>query len=278
MKSSKNILFVLIFMLLQFLCISNTVAQDIGLAKDLYVHNLKSHALEMFIEILHNSKSPATNKAEALYYMGQISFDDGRYSTALDDWQALIKDYPTNPKANEIKDRLTQMKDVFTKVSDASITSTIAQSYMKNGDFWSKADEKFTIDGSWMPDVELALQWYDKVIAEFPGSDGTELAFRKKLFAILGWKEVGQYGSSYGIEADFSKYMPILLKTFEEFEAAFPNSYYLQGFRYQIAQAYWGAKDWTNARKWLNKIIEVGQGQSSFYTETAKARLNKLEY
>jgi tetratricopeptide (TPR) repeat protein len=210
--------------------------------------------------------------------MGQISFDEGRYSTALDDWQRLIKEYPTNKKSLEIKDRLSQLREVFAKVSDASITSAIAQSYINNGDFWSDADKKFTIDASWLPRVELALQWYDKVISEFPGSDAAEIAFQRKLFTLIGWKEIGQYGESYGLRMRFPQYMPVLLKTFGEFEAAFPNSEYLQGFRYQIAQAYWGQKDWENTRKWLNRIIEVGQGQSSFYTEAAKARLKKIEY
>lgn len=72
--------------------------------------------------------------------------------------------------------------------------------------------------------------------------------------------------------------MPILLKTFEEFQVVFPNCSFLQGFRYQIAQTYWEKKDWSNTRQWLNKLIEASQGQISFYTETAKARLNKIEY
>jgi tetratricopeptide (TPR) repeat protein len=278
MITSKNLTLIAVFLLLQLSCSSDVDAQDTGFAKDLYVHNLKSRSLELFVEIFHNPKSPANNKAEALYHMGQISFDDGRYSTALDDWQRLIKDYPTNSKAIEIKGRLSQLKEVFAKVTDASITSTIAQSYVNNGDFWSDADKKFTIDGSWLPRVELALQWYEKVIAEYPGSDGAEIAFQRKLFTLLGWKEIGQYAQSYGVQSNYSTYMPTLLKTFEEFEAAFPNSSYLQGFRYQIAQAYWGHKDWDDTRKWLNKIIEMGKGQQSFYTETAKARLQKVEF
>ncbi len=234
--------------------------------------------MELFIEILNNPKSSPIIKSEALYYMGQISFDDGRYSTALDDWQRLIKNYPTSPKAIEIKARLTQLREIFAKVSDASLSSVIAQSYIRNGDFWSKADMRFTIDSSWLPHVELAVHWYDTVIAEFSGTDAAEIAYQRKIFTLLGWEESGRYGNSYGVRNDFSKYMPQLLKTFDDFEAAFPDSSYLQGFRYQIAQAYWSHKDWDSTRKWLNKIIEKGQDRPTFYTETAKARLNKLEY
>lgn len=278
MPTKKSPLLVIVLMLLVSRCALEAQTQDIGYAKDLYIHNLKAHALELFIELFHNPKSTANTKAEALYYMGQLSFDDSRYSTALDDWQRLIKEYPTNQKALEIKDRIFQLREVFAKVSDASITSTIAQSYVNNGDFWSDADKKFTIDASWLPRVELALQWYDKILSEFPGTDGAEVAFQRKLFTIIGWKEIGQDGDRFGLSADYSKYMPLLLKTFQEFETAFPNNSYLQGFRYQIAQAYWGHKDWASTRKWLTTIIEIGKHQPSFYTETARARLNKIEF
>ncbi|MBZ0154895.1 MAG: tetratricopeptide repeat protein [Alphaproteobacteria bacterium] len=278
MRVKGIILFLLLMGFSQVLYIENVEAEDIGLAKEFYSHNLKYRALEMFIEVLNNPKGTSANKAEALYYMGQISFDNGHYSIALNDWQRLVKNYPSSPKAIEIKERLSQLREIFAKVTDASLSSVIAQSYIRNGDFWSKAEAKFMIDSSWLPMVELAIQWYDRTLAEFPGTDAAEMAFARKMFVLLGWEESGRYGSSYGIKNDFSKYMPQLLKTFDEFEAAFPSSSYLQGFRYQIAQAYWNHKDWDNTRNWLNKIVEKGQGHPSFYTETAKARLNKIEY
>lgn len=263
---------------LQLGCSSPMRGQSIEIAKDYYVHNVKGRALESFIDVFHNSKAPEV-KAEALSYMGQIAFEDNNYSAAFTDWTKLIKDYPSSKQAGEIKDRLTQMQEVMGKVSSASISSTVAGSYVRNGDFWSKADKIFTIDASWLPSVELANAWYDKTIAEFPGSEAAEIAYQRKLFTILGWKELGQYGSVYGLQADFKKYIPLLTQTFGSFEAAFPKSPYLQGFRYQIAQAYWSHKDWQSTRDWLNKIIQAGEGQpGSFYTETAKARLGKVEY
>lgn len=275
----KNILFCIsAISLLTFSCSRYGAAQELDLAKDYYLHGLKPKAMEVFIELYHNPKTLAATKAEALYYMGQIAFDESNYSTAVDDWARLVKDYPTSKHATELKDRLTQLREVFAKVSDASVSSAVAQSYIRNGDFWSESDQKFAIDTSWMPMVEVAVEWYDKVIAEFPGSDAAELAYQRKMFALLGWKELREYGSSYGLKSNFAKYMPIVLKTFAEFEAAFPASPYLQAFRYQIAQGYWSNKDWASTREWLNKIIESGKGQPSFYTVAARARLNKIEY
>jgi hypothetical protein len=94
-------------------CAGPLLAQDAGLAKDFYLHGLKSRALETFIEVLHSPKATPADRAEALYYMGQISFDENSYSTALDDWQSLIKQYPTAARSIELKDRLTQLKEVF---------------------------------------------------------------------------------------------------------------------------------------------------------------------
>ena len=67
-------------------------------------------------------------------------------------------------------------------------------------------------------------------------------------------------------------------ETFGSFETAFPKVRILQAFRYQIVQAYGSHKDWSNARTWLQKIIEKGAGEDTFYTEAAKARLQKVEY
>jgi len=123
----------------------------------------------------------------------------------------------------------------------------------------------------------MAVDWYDRVIKEFPGSDAAELAYERKLFALIGGKEIGE-DSTYGLRANYGKYMPQLLDAFSNFETAFPNNSSLQGFRYQVAQAYWGHRDWVNTRIWLQKVIDNSNGQATFYTETAKARLQKVEY
>lgn len=265
------------------LCLSScgtsaTDAQNISIAQDFYNHNLNERALEEFIIVYNTPTANPEDRAESLYYMGQITFDASRYSVAYDDWQKLLTEFPSSTRVAEIKDRLSQLSEVFSLSVDENIASSVAKSYIKNGDFWNDNDRKFTIDASWMPKVELALDWYDKVIDEFPDTYAAELAYQRKLFSIIGWKESGQYGSSYGVRDNYKKYLPILLQTFADFETDFPESSFLQGFRYQIAQTYWGEKDWPNTRLWLNKIIEKGEGISSFYTETAKARLTKVEY
>jgi tetratricopeptide (TPR) repeat protein len=250
---------------------------SIEFPKDLYDHNLKSEALESFLEIYYNPESSEDSKAEAIFYCGQISFDAGRFTTALNDWNRLIKEYPKNARALQAKENLKQLKEIFNIETETTLESSIARTYISNGDFWSGSKNIFAIDSSWLPKLELALFWYDKVISELPKSAASDLAYQRKLFALIGW---GSYNNGdddrEGVKADFKKYMPLLLSTFNNYEKEFPNSSYLQGFRYQIAQAYWSREETENAKVWLNKIIDVGKDQPSFYTETAKSRLDKV--
>jgi tetratricopeptide (TPR) repeat protein len=255
-------------------CVSG---QSVDLARDYYQHGLNDKAKECLVVLLHGTGASPANRAKALYLLGQISFDENHINTALVDWRSLVHDYPDTTEAKEISGRLKQLSEIVGKLSDSNITSAIARSYLSNGDFWSKSDRKFLIDSSWLPQVELAAEWYDRVIKEFPGSDAAELAYERKLFALIGGKELGDQ-TAYGLRADYGKYMPQVLDTFASFEIAFPGNSSLQAFRYQIAQAYWGQRDWTNTRLWLQKVIEKGNGESTFWTETAKARLQKIEY
>lgn len=253
-------------------------ATNLDLAKDLYHHNLVDQAKEQFIYALYDPKATDAIKAECYYWLGHISFNEGRFSVALDDWENLIKKYPKSTQAKEISERLVQLREILSQASDTTITSSTAKSYLNNGDFWSGSDHIFHIDSSWLPNVEMAIYWYDRMIQEFPNTEIAEIAFQRKLFALIGWKNPGTYGSSFGLKSSFEKYMPQILSTFEEFEKMFPKSAFLQPFRYQIAQAYWGKKDWAKTREWLQKIIDAGNGESTFYTELAKARLQKVEY
>ena len=59
--------------------------------------------------------------------------------------------------------------------------------------------------------VELANEWYDRVIKEFPGSDGAELAYERKMFSLIGWKDIGSDGEAYGLRSNYQKYMPQVL-------------------------------------------------------------------
>ena len=241
-------------------------------------NNLANDAKREFIQVITSNISN-DKKAKAYYQLGSLSFEENNIEGALNTWKELLAKYPNSPEAQQVKDNIEELTLIVGETSKESINNAIASSYIKNGDFWS-SDKKtiFSIDSSWIPAIESSIKWYDKVINEYPKSTASKVAYKKKLRTILGWKEIGKYGSEYGIKGEFKKYMPILLSTFKSFEEDHPSDSSLQAFRYQIAQSYWNNKNWNETRIWLNKIIEKSNGDDTFYKDLAQRRLKKVEY
>jgi len=241
-------------------------------------HGLKQESKTELIAVIF-SRAATKSKAHAYYLLGGIAFDENKISTALESWTTLSKKYPKSRHASLVKDRIKELSEIVGESAKESIENVVALSYLRHGDFWSKGkDSTFTIDSSWIPKVESATKWYDKVISEFPNSTASKIAYQDKIRTILGWKDRGKYGSSHGIKESFVTYIPILLETFKAFEKEHPNASTLQAFRYQIAQTYWSEKDFTKTKEWLNKIITVAGEGDSFYKDTAQRRLLNVEY
>jgi tetratricopeptide (TPR) repeat protein len=242
-------------------------------------HGLIEDAKRDYIQVL-SGRGPQDQKAEALYSLGLIAFDQNRIAVALASWTQLVKEFPSSQQAKEVQDRLKDLSQIIGEQQKETVDNAVAQSYLRHGDFWSRGkDQVFSIDSSFIPNLDAAIKWYDKTVQEFPKSPAARIAYEEKMRAILGWKEPGKYGSSYGIVANPSKYIPILVDTFQAYQADFPESGSLQPFRYQVAQAYWGVKDWSNTRKWLEGIImNQSKGADSFYVDLANRRLQNLEY
>jgi len=211
--------------------------------------------------------------------LGSIAFDENKVSVALDSWRELVKKYPNSTQAKTVKDRINELAEIVGESAKESVENAIALSYLRHGDFWSRGkDNKFTIDSSWIQNVESAIKWYDKVISEFPKSTASRIAYQEKLRTLLGWVDPGKYGEKHGVKSSADKYIPQLLETFASFEKDHPTASTLQAFRYQIAQAYWSKKDWAKTHEWLNLIVkESGEGDS-FYKDLAERRLQKVEY
>ena len=253
-------------------------AASVEKASMLNQHGLTQDAKSELIDVVFG-KSTDAEKAEAYYLLGSIAFDENKVTVALDSWRELVKKYPGSDQARTVKDRISELAEIVGESAKESVENAIALSYLRHGDFWSRGkDNIFTIDYSWIPNVETAIKWYDKVISEFPKSAASRIAYQDKLRTILGWEESGRYGDKHGIRSSASKYMPQLLETFASFEKEHPTASTLQAFRYQIAQAYWKNKDWAKTREWLNLIIKKSGKGDSFYKDLAERRLQKIEY
>ena len=259
-------------------CALNAYGASFQKGEMLNQHGLVSESKAELIDVLF-SKAADAEKAQAYYLLGSIDFSEKKISTALETWRQLVKKYPSSKEAAFVKDRIKQLAEAVGEMSKDSVDNAIAESYLRHGDFWSGGkDYKFTIDTSWIPNVETANKWYDKVIKEFPGTTASRIAYEEKMRTLLGWKELGRDGDSHGIKVNFDLYMPQLLETFSAFEKEHPDAATLQAFRYQVAQAYWSKRDWVKTREWLNLVVEKSGDTDSFYKDAAERRLKKVEY
>jgi tetratricopeptide (TPR) repeat protein len=272
----KVFVFSMVFAFIVAGCSSQS--QSLEKAQMLLRFNLMNEGKNELINLLF-SNAKADDKAESLYLLGMIAFSENKINQALDTWKDLIAKYPNSKQAKNVQDRIAELSQVVTESVDASVDNAIAQLYLSHADFWSRGkDNVFSIDTSWIPNEDAAIKWYDKIIGEFPKSDAAHRAFRDKMRTLLGWGGRNIYDSKYGIKKSFATYMPKLLETFAEFEKTFPEDSLLQPFRYQIAQAYWNNRNWTETRKWLTTIIEKSSESDDFYKDLAQRRLAKVEY
>jgi|ERR1035437_1540810 tetratricopeptide (TPR) repeat protein len=238
-------------------------------------HGLITQAKVELIDVIFSS-APAPAIAEAYFELGSIALEEQNVSAALETWTDLVAKYPNTKQAGVVKARIKELSEIVGEVSKTSLDNAVAESYLRHADFYSEGKgDTFHIDFSWLPREEAAVKWYDKVIAEFPKSIASRLAYEGKLRTLLGWK--GSDEESYGTRGDFDKYIPEVLSTFAAFESDQPDAPTLQAFRYQIAQVYWRHKDWAKTREWLNLMIQKSD-TDSFYKDLAERRLQKVEY
>src|SRR6185369_15968224 len=115
-------------------------------------------------------------RAEALFWLSSVAVFEGRYETAADDLQRLKKEFRETEHAKSAALLLEQMLEVVTDFRRKEIDSPAAQAYLRHGDFWGREAQRFTIDSSWLPVEDMAADWYDRVIRNFPGSSAAEEA------------------------------------------------------------------------------------------------------
>jgi tetratricopeptide (TPR) repeat protein len=260
--------------------VNNASAQSYSKAEMLYENGLLSEAQKELIDVVFSASPTASaDKPKALNLLASIAVEKNNLKAALDAWQRLIRDFSKSPEAVNARARIPVLSTALGQVVEETVNDAAARVYLRSADFWSKErDRIFRIDASWISNVDAAAYWYDKVVVEFPGSVAARVAYEEKMRSLIGWKTPGQYGESHGVLAD-PRYFAQLEETFREYEKAFPNASASQAFRYQIAQAYWGKKDWAKTRKWLNEILQKDAGSmNSFYKDLAERRLKKVEY
>ena len=210
-------------------------------------HGLVEEAKGMFIEIVH-SDADDSSKATSLYHLGLIAFNERQLQAALDTWNSLTYQYPKSTEAELVSEQMDYLVQEIAHLSSDLVGDVTARLYLKHAEFWSGDIKKTTwsIDTSYLDPVELACDWYDKAIREFPETNAARKAHIEKFRTILG-KE--------GIKLSFSRYIDPLLTAYHEFEKAFPGDENLPAMKYQIAQVYWGEGLFHQSESELQKSI-----------------------
>lgn len=250
-----------------------TIDASIEKAILLKVHGLNDDAKRELIDLIFDENVKGKDKPRAYYLLGEIAFDENKIRTATRTWGYIIEEYPDSDEALLVKERIDELSKVTLSVHTESVETadySLAKLYLKNADFWSEdKDERWMIDSSWIPKVEFALKWYDKVISEFPKSEAARIAYIGKIRTLLSWQEFDRFDRTDEVievgrkiifgrtELDrfdrtdevaevaekiifFSIYVEQLVNTFRDFEKDFPNDTALQSCRFQIGQAYFG--------------------------------------
>lgn len=267
-----------ILILLLAAAATGVYAQSFAKAEAFLDHGLTAEAQKELIDLVY-SQGNALDKPKALNLLASIALDKNNLKVAIDTWSRLIQLYPTSPEAVSAKKRLPQLAGVLGQASDEIINDATARVLLRNADFWAKGrDRAFEIDASWIDNVEAAVFWYDKAIKEHPGTPAARLAYEEKIRTLIGWRDPGQSGRAHGLLRSIHIYLPLLESTFREYEKAFPQAAAIQAFRFQVAQAFWGAKNWAKTKELLAEIIEKDGGANTFYKDLAERRLRKVEY
>lgn len=268
-----------------------SMAGSVEKAAMLEEHGLLDDAKREFIEVIF-SNDPASAKAEAYYRLGNIAVQQDNTSAAMSAWNALVEKYPKSDQATRVAERIKVLAEALQQTLSSHVDDATAQGYIRNAEFWSREkSDRFTIDSSWLPKIEMAVGWYDRVIKEFPNSAASRVAYEQKLKTLLGWKDGGRAGTGYGVEVDYPRYMPQVIATFAAFEKEHPKASSLQAFRFQIAQAHWGkameieirggrsdAGDGylRDATALLKAIVANDPDNNSFYRDLAERRLANM--
>lgn len=159
-------------------------------AKSLYRHELTEKSKEAFIKILYSPKSSEDDKAESLYWLGHISFQEEKYSVAFEDWNELIENYPNNPLSDEISTQFSYFREIFPLTPVPSDIPAVARSYIRNGDFWIKQGQEeininFAKNFSEEAKMDIAMKWYKLAIKEYPNTRAAEYAYQQVFFILI---------------------------------------------------------------------------------------------
>ena len=153
----------------------------------LKMHGLEADAKRAFIDLLYNDEAHEEDKADALYQLGLIAFNNKDIGLATETWSLLINEFPNTEKGRTVSagiKYLLEDYDVLVLESakeeirnrEEVMRDALAQSYLLNAQFWWDPPKQWGIYTSHINQFTMAREWYDKVVTEFPRTDAAKKA------------------------------------------------------------------------------------------------------
>ena len=146
----------------------------------LKMHGFEVDAKRAFIDLLYDDEAHEEDKADALYQLGLIAFNNKDIDLATETWGILIDEFPNTEKGRTVSAGLKYLlEDYDALVLESAkevMRDALAQSYLLNAQFWWDAPKQWNIYTSHINHLTMAREWYDKVVTEFPGTDAAKKA------------------------------------------------------------------------------------------------------
>ena len=227
----------------------------------LKMHGLEVDAKRAFIDLLYNDEAHEEDKADALYQLGLIAFNNKDIGLATETWGLLIDEFPNTEKARTvsagIKYLLEDYDALVLESAKEEVSDVSAQSYLLNAQFWWDPPKQWGIYTSHINQFTMAREWYDKVVTEFPGSDAAKKAMSYRFMlhkdGMEAYREERQLVQARKVEKikkeeipnavlelsqDFAPLILPLIHEYNKFVEDFPGDAVAHIMELQIAQEY----------------------------------------
>ena len=153
----------------------------------LKMHGFEADAKRAFIDLIYDDKAHEEDKADALYQLGLIAFNNKDIGLATETWRLLIDEFPDTEKGQTVSAGIVSLLEdydalILERQQEAmqdraeAMRDAVAQSYLLSAQFWWDAPKQWNIYTSHINHLTMAREWYDKVVTEFPRTDTAKKA------------------------------------------------------------------------------------------------------
>lgn len=259
--------------------IPDNIQEKINKAKDYYAISLFAESKKLLVELLY-SEEGKRYEAEIRYHMGIASYYEENYNSALNQWNQIIKKYPTNQRSKEVS---RTFAGNFRKFSEDELIRDenfeYSQDYKTAKLFWKSIplDQKLFFGD--LQNVETAVKFYEELIIKYDDPN-KKFNFLSHLFLLysgyngsdFGYKNFTESGRDYMSDKDSEKKVIDILSQMESYVngendtnfSLLVQCYYLWGVRRSNSKIFSGkVKVNKKSKPYFEKVIELTENNKN---------------